>query len=73
MARKRASVVPISGKDPDEYLTLREVCAELKISRSTFYDWRAKSRAPKCVRLPNGDLRVARRDLDAWLTSCEVA
>jgi excisionase family DNA binding protein len=53
-----------------EKLTLAELCAELKISRSTFYDWRAKGRAPECIRLPNGDLRIRRTDLDAWLESC---
>lgn len=52
---------------PDEKLTIAEVCAELKISRSTFYDWRAKRRAPRCITLPNGSLRVRRSDLDHWL------
>jgi predicted DNA-binding transcriptional regulator AlpA len=58
--------VAASDKDPDEKLTLREVCAELKISRSTFYDWRQKRKAPPCTVLPNGDIRVIRRDLDEW-------
>lgn len=53
-----------------EQVTIAELCAELKISRSTFYDWRAKGRAPECLRLPNGDIRVLRSDLDAWLQSC---
>jgi excisionase family DNA binding protein len=48
-------------------LTLAEVCNELGISRSTFYDWRAKRKAPRCITLPNGSLRVTRTDLDAWL------
>lgn len=56
-----------------EKLTLAELCAELKISRSTFYDWRAKGRAPECFRLPNGDLRILRSDLDEWLQSCREA
>lgn len=50
--------------NPDEKLTLAEVCAELRIERSTFYDWRAKGRAPRCSKLPNGELRIVRRDLD---------
>ncbi|WP_327663305.1 MULTISPECIES: helix-turn-helix transcriptional regulator [unclassified Streptomyces] len=54
-------------------LTLAEVCAELKISRSTFYDWRAKRRAPRCIKLPNGDLRIRRSDLDHWLDDHEDA
>ncbi len=39
-------------------LTVPEVCAELQISRSTFYDWRQKGRAPLCIVLPNGSLRI---------------
>ncbi|MFG1785830.1 helix-turn-helix transcriptional regulator [Rhodococcus oryzae] len=55
----------------DEKLTLKEVLAELKITRSTFYDWRAKGRAPRCLKLPNGDLRVRRSVLDAWIDAHE--
>jgi excisionase family DNA binding protein len=54
-------------------LTLAEVCEELAISRSTFYDWRAKHRAPRCIKLPNGDLRVRRSDLEDWLYDREDA
>ncbi|GAA3254405.1 helix-turn-helix transcriptional regulator [Dactylosporangium siamense] len=52
-------------------LTIPDVCAELGVSRSTFYDWRAKRKAPPCVKLPNGDLRVRRAELDRWLESLE--
>ena len=52
-------------------LTLAQVCDELQVSRSTFYDWRQKRRAPRCVKLPNGDLRVRRRDLEEWLDGRE--
>ncbi|GAB1821063.1 helix-turn-helix transcriptional regulator [Herbidospora sp. RD11066] len=52
-------------------LTLVDLCEELQISRSTFYDWRAKGRAPKCLKLPNGDLRIRRADLDRWLDARE--
>ncbi|MFE9108351.1 helix-turn-helix transcriptional regulator [Streptomyces collinus] len=54
-------------------LTLAEVCEELGVSRSTFYDWRAKRRAPRCIKLPNGDLRIRRSDLDHWLDDREDA
>lgn len=63
MSPRRIAQAP----DPREHLTIPEVCAELKVSRSTFYDWRAKGRAPRCLRLPNGDLRIKRTDLDDWL------
>lgn len=55
--------------NPHEQLTV----AELKVSRSTFYDWRAKRLSPMCIRLPNGALRIRRADLDAWLAAKEVA
>ncbi|MEU0286551.1 helix-turn-helix domain-containing protein [Streptomyces sp. NPDC006147] len=54
-------------------LTLAEVCEELAISRSTFYDWRTKHRAPRCIKLPNGDLRIRRSDLEDWLYDREDA
>jgi predicted DNA-binding transcriptional regulator AlpA len=49
------------------------VCAEIKISRSTFYEWRAKGVAPKCARIDNGELRVSRDDLDEWWDERMVA
>ncbi|MGW3322946.1 helix-turn-helix transcriptional regulator [Streptomyces virginiae] len=54
-------------------LTVPELCDELGIVRSTFYDWRQKRRAPRCIKLPNGDLRVRRTDLDIWLNEHEGA
>lgn len=54
------------------HLTIADICEELKISRSTFYDWRAKRKAPPCLKLPNGDLRIRRNDFENWLASlCE--
>lgn len=49
------------------HLTVADVCTELGISRSTFYDWRAARKAPCCIRLPNGSLRIRRSDLEQWL------
>lgn len=55
-------------------LTLAEVLAELRVSRSTFDTWRTLGTAPKCIKLPNGRIRVHRNDLDAWLsTRTEIA
>ncbi|MBD0736433.1 helix-turn-helix transcriptional regulator [Streptomyces sp. CBMA29] len=49
-------------------LTVREVLDELGgISRRTFYRWRELGTAPACIRLPNGELRVRRSALSAWL------
>ncbi|MFI6887795.1 helix-turn-helix transcriptional regulator [Streptosporangium canum] len=60
----------VGGTKP---LTVAEFCAELEISRSTFYDWRAKRRAPRCITLPNGSLRIRRAEYERWLASREDA
>jgi excisionase family DNA binding protein len=72
MARAAPPYITAPEIDPNEKLTVRELCTELKVSRSTFYDWRQKGRGPRCIRLPNGDLRIRRRDLDAWLGNQEI-
>ncbi|MCA1228460.1 AlpA family transcriptional regulator [Saccharopolyspora sp. 6M] len=56
-----------------EYLTIEGFCREFEISRDTFYKWRAKKTAPACTKLPNGELRIARADLDAWIDTCREA
>lgn len=55
------------------WLTISEFCEEMGISRSTFDDWRAKERAPKCLRLPNGSLRIRRTDFETWIDTLEDA
>lgn len=57
---------PVAGT---EQLTVEQLCAELQVARSTFYQWRQLGRGPRCVRLPNGAIRVRRADLDAWLAA----
>lgn len=52
-------------------LTIAEICVDLGVSRSTFYDWRAKGRAPRCIKLPNGDIRINRAEYERWLTTLE--
>ncbi|MCE7080433.1 AlpA family transcriptional regulator [Streptomyces sp. ST2-7A] len=47
-------------------LTLPEVLAEIRMSRAAFYRMRARSQAPALIKLPNGQLRCRRSDLDAW-------
>lgn len=53
------------------YLTVAEFCGEMLIARSTFYDWRAKRRAPRCIRMPNGELRIRRAEYERWLETLE--
>jgi len=51
-----------------DLMTVREVLAELNgVSRHTFYRWRQLDVAPPAIRLPNGELRIRRRDFLRWL------
>jgi excisionase family DNA binding protein len=54
-------------------LTIAEVCEDLGVSRSTFYDWRAKGRGPRCIKLPNGEIRINHAEYERWLTTLEEA
>ena len=54
-------------------LTIAQVCADLEISRRTFYEWRAKNKAPRCLTLPNGSLRIRRAEYQRWLAAREEA
>lgn len=53
-------------------LTLVEALGELRMSRAAFYRLRARGRAPRHLKLPNGQIRIRRTDLDAWFDGCEV-
>lgn len=55
----------------EHYLTLAELLAELEIPKSTFFRWKATGQAPRTIKLPNGSLRIRRRDLDTWLAERE--
>lgn len=57
----------MSGK----LLSVAVVLEELDVPRSTFYKWRRLGIAPRCIKLPNGEVRVRRADLDAWLLQRE--
>ena len=56
---------------PQDRLTIAQLCNELGISSSTFYEWRAKGRAPRCIKLPNGEIRIRRTEFERWLDSLE--
>lgn len=60
--------VTVAPDERDRLLTVPEVLAELGgVSRRTFYRWRETGHAPESIKLPNGELRVWRSDLTAWL------
>ncbi|WP_406285009.1 helix-turn-helix transcriptional regulator [Streptomyces sp. NBC_00209] len=54
-----------------QMLKLPEVLAEIGMSRAAFYRMRARRQGPRLIKLPNGQIRVRRSDLDAWWAQCE--
>lgn len=64
MSRHRSQSTPA-------HLTVRDFCAEIGITRATFYNWRAKGVGPRCIKLPGGEIRVRRIELDNWLANLE--
>jgi excisionase family DNA binding protein len=68
-----APVTPAEGPGTadDPLLTIDEVIAELRVSRTAFYRWRRQGAGPAVVRLPGGGVRVRRSALTAWLRRLE--
>ncbi len=65
--------MPRSAERKSSSLTIPEVIEELQVSRSTFYYWRQTGKGQRCVRLPNNEIRVRRRDFEQWFDSLEEA
>ena len=68
--------LPMSASEPHPFrdkLTVDDICTDLDISRRTFYEWRAKGTAPKCIKLPNGELRIYHTEYRRWLDAREDA
>lgn len=56
------------SRERDQLLTVEQLLDELGgVSRRTFFRWRELGRAPHCIKLPNGELRVWRSELHTWL------
>ena len=61
---------PARPQSDDELLSVAQMCAELGgISRRTFYRWREVGVGPRCLKIPNGELRAWRSEFAAWLDS----
>jgi len=58
---------------PSAVLTLDDFLVEFAIPRSTFTAWRRKGKAvPRFRRMPNGELRTTRAEVDAWFSTLPV-
>lgn len=54
-----------------EMLRVSDFLDAMGIDKSTFFRWRARGKAPRCITLPGGQLRIRRRDYEEWLDSLE--
>lgn len=53
--------------NPEELLTINEVCEILKTSKNTVYKWMSNGAGPDMVKMPNAGIRIRRRCLTEWL------
>jgi hypothetical protein len=71
--------MPTPTRAERDKLTVREILLDLAdddgrpLPRSTWDEWRAKGTGPKCIKLPNGQLRVRRAEYERWLAAREDA
>jgi predicted DNA-binding transcriptional regulator AlpA len=75
-AKQEVNVTAAKSRTPgnlgaSEWLTVDEVCAELKISPRTSYRSRAQGTGPRSKRIAGGCVRVRRSWLDAWIDEPE--
>ena len=63
----------MSARTQDEKMTVKEVITDLKVAESTFYRWRQLGKAPRSIKLPNGDVRIRRSEYERWLAEREDA
>ncbi|MEV8429878.1 helix-turn-helix transcriptional regulator [Streptomyces chartreusis] len=63
----------MSARTLDEKMTIKQVIADLKVAPATFYRWRQLGKAPRSIKLPNGDVRIRRSEYERWLAEREDA
>jgi hypothetical protein len=71
--------MPTRSRAQRDKLTVAEILEDLAdaegnpLPRRTWDEWRAKGTGPRCIKLPNGQLRVRRAEYERWLTEREAA
>lgn len=60
-----------ANKSAARWMTIRDLCKEIGVSRSTAYKWAARGPAsgkfPEFRRLPNGGIRIRRDWFEQWI------
>lgn len=65
MANQRQDPVP-QDVAPEQWLTPKDICAQLQIPEATFYQWRVRRVGPRAYRIGR-HLRIKRNDFEVWL------
>lgn len=55
------------------WLTYHDALAEIEVPRKTMDAWRRTGRGPHFRKLPSGQLRIRRDELETWLDGLERA
>lgn len=55
----------------DGLVTVEQFLELVGVSRRTFNRWREMGTAPQAIKLPNGQLRMRRGDVESWLSDHE--
>jgi len=55
----------------EKLIPLAEFLEMMGIARSTYNDWHAKGRAPRRIKLPNGQICFRPSEIDRWLEQLE--
>jgi excisionase family DNA binding protein len=73
VGRSASATAEVTQMNDSAWLTTSQVCDYLGVSASTYAKWRMRGDGPPARRLPNGQLRIHRHDLEAWLKSLPAA
>ena len=71
--------MPTRNRAQRDKLTVNEILEDLAdedgkpLPRRTWDEWRAKGTGPRCIKLPNGQLRVRLAEYERWLATREDA
>ena len=57
----------MEANNDTEWFTLAQMAEVLMVSYDTIRKWRCRGEFPRAVTLPNGSIRIHRKDLELWL------
>lgn len=58
--------------EDETYMTVADMCRELRVPRSTMYRWLSTGKGPNVLRMPNKKYRIKRSDFLEWVSRHEI-